>query len=93
LLLAAPPELITPVLQVVQRVFTRHLLNRAGLKTGEGRSGAVTLIQRFGAAANLMVQPAPANFLTECPEAVIRFEDAPHLTLGVCGHGPAVPRR
>jgi hypothetical protein len=57
LLLAAPPELITPVLQVVQRLLTRHLLDRAGLKTDEGQSGAVTLIQRFGAAANLMVQP------------------------------------
>jgi hypothetical protein len=57
LLLAAPPERIAPVLQVVERVLTRHLLDRAGLKTDEGHSGAVTLIQRFGAAANLMVQP------------------------------------
>lgn len=29
-LLAAQPELVTPVLQVVQRVVTRHLLRQAG---------------------------------------------------------------
>lgn len=34
----------------------RHLLDRAGLKTDE-RHAAVTLIQRFGSAANLMKQP------------------------------------
>jgi len=42
-----------PVLQVVQRVLTRHLLERAGFKADEGHSGAVTLIQRLGSAANL----------------------------------------
>jgi hypothetical protein len=56
-LLAAQPELVTPVLQVVQRVVARHLLRQAGLATDEGNGGAVTLIQRFGSAANLMVQP------------------------------------
>lgn len=30
-LLAAQPELVTPVLQVVQRVVTHQLLDRAGL--------------------------------------------------------------
>jgi hypothetical protein len=42
---------------VVQRVLTRHLLDNAQIKTDEGHGGAVTLIQRFGSAANLMVQP------------------------------------
>ena len=55
LLLGAQPELVTPVLQVVQRVITRHLLGQAGLKAGEADSGAVTLIQRFGSAANLNI--------------------------------------
>jgi hypothetical protein len=55
LLLAAQPELVTPVLQVVQRVITRHLLQAAGLKADEGHGGAVTLIQRFGSAANLNI--------------------------------------
>ena len=53
LLLAAQPKPMTPVLQVVHRVTTRHLLVQAGLKPEEADSGAVTLIQRFGSAANL----------------------------------------
>ena len=32
LLLAAQPKLVTPVLQVVQRVLTRFVLDQAGLK-------------------------------------------------------------
>ncbi len=55
LLLAAQPRLLTPVLQVVHRVITRFLLGQAGLKADEADSGAVTLIQRFGSAANLNV--------------------------------------
>ena len=55
LLLAAQPKLVTPVLQVVHRVITRHLLNQAGLEADEADSGAVTLIQRFGSAANLNI--------------------------------------
>ena len=35
LLLAAQPKLVTPLLQVVHRVITRHLLGQAGLKTEE----------------------------------------------------------
>ena len=54
-LLAAQPELVTPVLQVVQRVVERRLLGRTGLKSDEGQGGAVTLIQRFGSAANLNI--------------------------------------
>ena len=45
LLLAAQPQLVTPVLQVVHRVLTRFLLEQAGLKADEADSGAVTLIQ------------------------------------------------
>ena len=45
LLLAAQPKLVTPVLQVVHRVITRHLLGQAGLDADEADSGAVTLIQ------------------------------------------------
>ena len=43
------------MLQVVHRVITRHLLGQAGLKPDEADSGAVTLIQRFGSAANLNI--------------------------------------
>ena len=55
LLLAAQPKLVTPMLQVVHRVITRFLLKQAGAKAGEADSGAVTLIQRFGSAANLNI--------------------------------------
>jgi hypothetical protein len=55
-LLAAQPELVTPVLQVVQRVIARHLLDAAGLRADEGQGGAVTLIQCFGSAANLNIR-------------------------------------
>lgn len=53
LLLAAQPQLLTPVLQVVHRVIGRYLRQQAGLRDGQG--GAVTLIQRFGSAANLNI--------------------------------------
>ena len=52
---AARPELVTPVLRAVQRVITRHLLDAADLPADEGQGGAVTLIQRFGSAANLNI--------------------------------------
>lgn len=55
LLLAAQPRLLTPMLQVVHRVITRHLLGQAGLKAAEAVSGAVTLMERFGSAAHLNV--------------------------------------
>jgi hypothetical protein len=55
LLLAGQPKLVTPVLQVVHRVITRHLLVQAGLKPDEADSGAVALIQRFGSAAILNI--------------------------------------
>ncbi len=55
LLLAAQPQLVTPVLQVGHRTITRFLLEQAGLKAEQADSGAVTLIQRFGSAANLNI--------------------------------------
>lgn len=42
-LLAAQPQLAAPVLQVVPRVVTRHLLDGAQLAVEEGHGGAVTL--------------------------------------------------
>jgi hypothetical protein len=55
-LLAAQPGLVTPVLYVVvQRAVKRHLLDGAGIKADKGQGGAVTLIQRFGSAANLNI--------------------------------------
>ena len=47
--------LVTSVLQVMHRLITRHLLEQTGFKADEADSGAVTLIQRFGSAANLNI--------------------------------------
>ena len=44
-----------PVLQVVHRAITRFPLQQAGLKAEQADGGAVTLIQRFGSAANLNI--------------------------------------
>ena len=53
--LAAQPKLVAPVLRVVHRVISCHLLGQAGLKADEADSGAVTLIQRFSSAVNLNI--------------------------------------
>ena len=55
ILFAAHAQLLTPILQVIHRVITRFLIKQAGLKGGEADTGAVTLIQRFGSAANLNI--------------------------------------
>ena len=67
LLLAAQPELITPVLQVVQRVLSRHLLEQAGLKAGEGDCGSVTLIHRFSSDITCKQVSLLCNFVVAQP--------------------------
>jgi len=53
-LLAAQPEALTQVLAVVQRGISTFVIQHAGLTVSSGaRTGAVTLIQRFGSALNL----------------------------------------
>jgi len=54
-LFAAHPHLLAPVLQIVHRVIATFLIQQAGLKRTEADTGAVTLIQRFGSAANLNI--------------------------------------
>ena len=56
-LFAVYPELITPVLRVIHRAIHTHLIKQTGVKRDEAASGAITLIQRFGSAANLKMQP------------------------------------
>jgi hypothetical protein len=55
ILFAAHPQLLTPVLQIIHRVTASFLLKQAGLKRSDAHTGAVTLIQRFGSAANLNI--------------------------------------
>jgi hypothetical protein len=54
-LLAAHPQLLSAVLQIVHRVIATFLVKQAGLKRRAADTGAVTLIQRFGSAANLNI--------------------------------------
>jgi hypothetical protein len=49
LMRAVPPH----VLRILYRAIHVHLIEQTGVKPGEATSGAVTLIQRFGSAANL----------------------------------------
>ena len=55
ILFAAHPQLLTPVLQVIHRVIATFLIKQAGQKHDQAHTGAVTLIQRFGSAANLNI--------------------------------------
>jgi hypothetical protein len=57
-LLAVQPELVTPVLQVLQRAVTWHPLDHACLESTEGHGAAVTLIQRSGPVANRILNCA-----------------------------------
>jgi hypothetical protein len=54
-LFAAHPELLAPMLRIIHRVIAGFLLKQAGLKRTTADTGAVTLIQRFGSAANLNI--------------------------------------
>ena len=56
-LLAAELKVLTDVLAVVQRGISTFLIRRAGFTVSSGaKTGAVTLIQRFGSALNLKKQ-------------------------------------
>ena len=55
-LFATRPAVLTQVLAIVYRAISTFLTRRAGLRVGTGaRTGAVTLIQRFGSALNLNI--------------------------------------
>ena len=54
-LFAVHPALITPVLRMVHRAINSHLIKQAGIERRHAATGAVTLIQRFGSAANLNI--------------------------------------
>ncbi len=50
-LLASHPEMLGPVLEIVDRAISSFLIKKAGLMRREAKTGAVTFIQRFGSAA------------------------------------------
>ena len=51
-LFATQPQLLSPVLQVIHRALATFVIHQAGLTHTQAQTGAVTLIQRFGSAAN-----------------------------------------
>ncbi len=55
-LFATRPAIMGQVLGIVYRVIATHLIKKAGFKKKMARTGAVTLIQRFGSALNLNKQ-------------------------------------
>jgi hypothetical protein len=52
-LLAAHPQLLSPILQVTHRAIYTFLIKQAALKRAQAAIGAVNLIQRFGSVENL----------------------------------------
>ena len=54
-LFATQPQLLSPVLQVIHRALSTFVIKQAGLTHAQAQTGAVTLIQRFGSAANLNI--------------------------------------
>ena len=53
--LAAHPHPISPVLQVISRASSTFLIKQAEFNRRDAQTGATTLIQRFGLAANLNI--------------------------------------
>ena len=54
-LFASQPHLLSPVLQVIHRALSTFVRHQAGVTHAQAQTGAVTLIQRFGSAANLNI--------------------------------------
>ena len=54
-LLASRPDILAKVLGIVYRTLATHLIHQAGYIKATARTGAVTLIQRFGSALNLNI--------------------------------------
>jgi hypothetical protein len=53
-LLVNTVEVLSDVLGVIVRVISGYLIKKAGFTQKTGKTGAVTLIQRFGSALNLI---------------------------------------
>jgi hypothetical protein len=54
-LLASHPAIMGKALGIVYRVLATHLIRQAGYTHRTAKTGAVTLIQRFGGALNINV--------------------------------------
>ena len=55
MLQVAQPQVMGKVLGIVYRAIETHIIKQAGETRNTARTGAVTLIQRFGSALNLNI--------------------------------------
>ena len=55
LLLAVRPKIMTEILNIATGTISTHLCKKAGFKKPQAKTGAVTLIQRFGGSINLNI--------------------------------------
>jgi hypothetical protein len=55
LLLARYPNELSKVMGIIHRAISTQIVNRAGFYNKQAKTGAVTLIQRFGSALNLNI--------------------------------------
>jgi hypothetical protein len=55
LLLARYPSELSKVMQIIHRGISTHIVNKAEFTNKQAKTGAVTLIQRFGSAINLNI--------------------------------------
>ena len=75
-LFASRPEIMGQVLGIVYRAIAAHLIKKAGQNHKTARTGAVTLIQRFGSALNLNIHFHMLFFdgvYLDCPDGSARF--------------------
>ena len=54
-LFASEPRVLSRALEVVTRAISTYLVKKAGFTNTTAKTGAVTLIQRFGSALNLNI--------------------------------------
>ena len=97
ILFAAHPGLLTPVLRIIHRVIAGFLLKQAGLKRATADTGAVTLIQRSGSAANLNIHlhclVLEGVYRRTGGEPVFQAARAPTLSCWACAPWPAETRK
>jgi len=55
LLIASYPRELSKVMQIIYRVISTHIVNKAGFTNKQAKTGALTLVQLFGSALNLYI--------------------------------------
>ena len=71
-LLAAHPDVLAPILKVVNRTVSNHLIDKAGFRRSEAKGGAVTL---------MMCRDARMPRAQGCARAAQRFGSAANLNI------------